>query len=39
MTRHTFIFALFICWSFNTTGMGRGYVGAPTIMFTVNENK
>jgi beta-aspartyl-peptidase (threonine type) len=28
--------------SFNTTGMGRGYVGAdgkPTIMFTANENK
>jgi hypothetical protein len=28
--------------SFNTTGMGRGYVGAdgkPTIMFTVNEDK
>jgi len=28
--------------SFNTTGMGRGYVGAdgkPTIMFTTDENK
>jgi L-asparaginase / beta-aspartyl-peptidase len=28
--------------SFNTSGMGRGYVGAdgqPTIMFTANENK
>ena len=28
--------------SFNTTGMGRGYVGAdgkPTIMFTANEGK
>jgi L-asparaginase / beta-aspartyl-peptidase len=28
--------------SFNTTGMGRGYVredGKPTIMFTVNEDK
>ena len=28
--------------SFNTTGMGRGYVGAdgkPTIMFTANEHK
>ena len=28
--------------SFNTTGMGRGYVGAdgkPTIMFTANEDK
>ena len=28
--------------SFNTTGMGRGYVGAdgkPMIMFTANENK
>jgi hypothetical protein len=41
MTRHIYIFARFICWSFNTTGMGRGYVGAdgkPTIMFTANEN-
>jgi len=28
--------------SFNTTGMGRGYVGAegkPTVMFAANENK
>jgi beta-aspartyl-peptidase (threonine type) len=28
--------------SFNTTGMGRGYVGAdgkPTIMFTSHEGK
>jgi hypothetical protein len=28
--------------SFNTTGMGRGYVGAdgkPVIMFTANDTK
>jgi L-asparaginase / beta-aspartyl-peptidase len=28
--------------SFNTTGMGRGYVGAdgkPTVVFAANENK
>jgi hypothetical protein len=35
MTRHIYIFALFL----DTTGMGRGYVGAdgkPTIMFTAD---
>jgi len=34
--------AVTVMMSFNTTGMGRGYVGAdgkPAIMFTANDTK